>query len=135
MDRKTAKHRRLLLAAIHDVRTAVSDFLTVWETNDIAPDVLTEDEFPFDLALEDMHARIVACIENIDQRTPHFPPTLTKRELIDMLEAVDCPDDTPIIGYTDVTDYVNVDGIGNTDFSGGDALVIETLENYDSRQW
>lgn len=143
--RETLAHRRRLRFCLMDIRTAISDMLTYWEDNDLPSDILADDEYPFTMSLDELHSEVVAAFELIRVRDEaalealeaavHKPPTMTKRDLIDALENLDCPDDTPILAYSEVSEYLNVTEISNTDFEAGPALVIETLDNYDSRQW
>jgi len=133
--------RALLAGQLADICIVLSKMLDIW--GDHEADLLREDEFPFHRSLEDLHSEVLAAVERIAERNeealeaatqqPYKPPTLTVGEMIEKLSAF--PAETPLLGYTDATDYVNIDGIGNTDFEGGDALVIETRNDYDSRQW
>lgn len=139
MNRDMIRHRENLRVCLLDIRTAVSDMLSYYEKYDLPGDILAEEEFPFEMSLEDLHAEIIHSINAIEVRNEtmklYKPPTMTKRDLIDALENLDCPDDAPVLAYSEVSEYLNVTEISNTDFEAGPALVIETLDNYDSRQW
>lgn len=123
--------------AMYEVLQGVSKMLTHW--NDQPSDLLREDEYPFHLSLEDMEAQLshhidlIARNNDAAEKPAYKVPTLTVGELIAKLSGY--PSDTLLLGYTNATDYVNIDGIGNTDFEGGPALVIECRQDYDSRQF
>lgn len=63
--------------------------------------------------------------------------TLTRRQLIDMLLAMEgAGDDTPVIGYVPTLgNYVNIDGVDYDALNGDIAITINIRDNYDSRQW
>jgi hypothetical protein len=128
-----------VLTGLRDVRAGLSTMLNFWDDQPF--DLLRGEEFPFHRSLDDLEAEVRHAIELIEENNDkamegaeaYKPPTLTVRELIAILS--DYPGDTLLLGYTDATDYVNIDGIGNTDFEGGPALVIETRQDYDPRQF
>src|SRR5690349_13453479 len=66
MDNKTkAMHRGNLATHLDDVRADLVHMLSYWEAADLPPDLLTNDEFPFDMALEDLIANVQAAVERI----------------------------------------------------------------------
>lgn len=63
----------------------------------------------------------------------HFGrPTVTREELIAALTAL--PAGTPILGYA-ADEYVNIDGLSFSVEDEWPAAVIETRNDYDTRQW
>lgn len=59
-------------------------------------------------------------------------PTLTAGRLIAALSLLD--PNTPVIAYSDKSDYINVTDVHYSP-DEGPAAVLELTDNYDSRQW
>lgn len=134
------EQREALADRLENVHTALAEMLFHWQDSEADEMILGRDEYPFDRALEDLTAEVRHAVWKIRERNEEELEraevrTMTVRELRAALFQVE-DQDRPVVAYSDAVGwYLNISGVTAPPEHDGPAVVIETTNDFDTRQF